>query len=155
MWRQRDVLLCVGVSLTFLFKKLWAVTAWWKVVNRVNKGLRWESRREELCMCRSWNGIMDLCAWRSKIKNWFKKKKNQLKTKWPMVLDCTEGSNCICTHCPSCVLPWSLVHFFHSVVNMSKKNKNKTCYQVYTHQHWLKEEKHLCHVKKKKKSRDI
>lgn len=53
-----------------------------------------------------------------------------------MVLDCTEGSNCICTQCPSCVLPWSLVHFFHSVVNTSK---NKTCYLVYTHQHWLKE----------------
>lgn len=62
-----------------------------------------------------------------------------------MVLDCTEGSNCICTHCSSCVLPWSLVHFFHSVVNTSK---NKRFYQVYTHQHWLKEK--TCAMLKKK-----
>lgn len=111
------------------------MTAWWKGVNHVSEGLRWESRREETVYVPKLKWNHELVRVKTNIINELKKK-NQLKQSEPMVLDCTEGSNCICTHCPSCVLPWSLVHFFHAVVNTSK---NKTCYLVYTHQHWLKE----------------
>lgn len=67
-----------------------------------------------------------------------------------MVLDCTEGSNCTCTHCPSCVLPWSLVHFFHSVVNTSKQNMLPGL-----HSSALVKRENLCHVKKNKKNLEI
>ena len=83
------VLLCLDVSL-ISFMKLLASDSMVKGVSHVSKGLR-KGSRGGICMCWSQNGSWTHICKKNKTKDELKKHCTL------MMLDCTEGSSCICT----------------------------------------------------------